>query len=137
MSRYKNKAKPVWAAGCRVSGVSSNLGKVCGEVRDQFRGLFIKGTSREGCLAIGSQVDLETRSESCRMESAAEISQASALMALNAFLGHGRLTSKGLVPWSPQQREGRRPQLGGGGGGHVAHAVSFTSARMAEGPDSS
>lgn len=99
-----HKAKPAGAAGRRVSGAGSNLGKVCREVRDQFRGLFITGMSREGCLAIGSQVDLETRSESRPMESAAEISQASALMALDAFLGHGRLTSKGLV---------LQPQLGG------------------------
>lgn len=102
MSPYKNKGKPVWAAGCRLSGISSDLGKVCREVREQFRGLFVKGMSQEGCLAISSQVDLETRSESCRMESAAEISQANALMALNAFLGHGCFTSKGLVPqYSP------------------------------------
>lgn len=138
MSRYKNKVKPVQAAGYRVSGVSSNLGKVCREVRGQFRGQFIKGMSQEGCLAIGSQVDLETRSESRRMESAAEISQVSTLMALNAFLGHGRFTSKALVPRSPSKGKGWRLQLGGaGGGGHVAHAASFTSTRMAEGPESS
>jgi len=48
MSRYKNKVKPVRAAGCRVSGVSSNLGKVCCEVRDQFRGPFVKGMELGG-----------------------------------------------------------------------------------------
>lgn len=61
---------------CRVSGVGSNLGEACREVRDQFRGPFIKGMSAGGSLTVGSRVDLETRSASGRMESAAEISQA-------------------------------------------------------------
>lgn len=125
MSRYKNKVKPVQAAGYRVSGVSSNLGKVCREVRGQFRGQFIKGMSQEGCLAIGSQVDLETRSESRRMESAAEISQVSTLMALNAFLGHGRFTSKGLVPRSAQQRDRVKAPAGGGGGRRACGSRRF------------
>lgn len=76
MSWHKLKFKPLRTVGCRASGVSSNLGEVCREVRDQFRGPFIRGMSTGGSLAIGSWVDLETRSESSRMESAAEISQA-------------------------------------------------------------
>jgi len=44
--------------------------------------------------------------------------------------------AKGWFPGPPAKGRAKAPARRGGGG-HEAHAVSFTSTRMAEGPDSS
>lgn len=137
MSWHKTKVKPLRTADCRASGVSSNLGEVCREVRDQFRGPFIKGMSTGGSVPIGSWVDLESRSESSRMEGAAEISQAVHGWHWMPFWVMVLSPGKGWFPNPPSKGKGEGPSWGGGGAGHVAHAASFTSTRMAEGPDSS